>query len=60
MTTLNEIWPNCATPDCENKRCLWSGTPLCYPCAVLALGQVEMDAAYKATHPDDETTTKGE
>ena len=45
-------WPNCATVDCCNKRCLWSGTPLCFPCAVDALGADEMARTYNATHPD--------
>jgi hypothetical protein len=39
-------WPNCATPDCPNKRCLWSGTPLCYPCAEHALSKEAMRAQW--------------
>jgi hypothetical protein len=42
-------WPNCATPDCPNKRCLWSGTALCHQCAVHALGAGEMQLRYEET-----------
>jgi hypothetical protein len=43
-------WPNCATPDCEHKRCCWSGTDFCHPCAVRVLGRPEVDRRYRATH----------
>jgi hypothetical protein len=25
-------WPNCRTPDCENKACLSVGSRDCFPC----------------------------
>lgn len=31
-------WPNCATPDCENKSCLSLNSPYCYPCTRLRDG----------------------
>ena len=31
-------WPNCATPDCENKACLSLNSPYCYPCTRLRDG----------------------
>lgn len=43
-------WPNCATPDCEHKRCCWAGTGLCYPCSRLLFGRSEMNRRYRATH----------
>jgi hypothetical protein len=58
-------WPNCATPDCPNLRCMWSGTPLCFPCAERELGHTTMAALYAQTHPgmsldddDDELDAK--
>lgn len=29
-------WPNCATPDCENKACVPSDR--CHPCSLLYYG----------------------
>lgn len=46
-------WPNCATPDCENKCCMWAGTGRCYPCSERLLGKAEMDRRYAATRNDD-------
>lgn len=43
-------WPNCAVPDCENKRCCWAGTERCYPCSVRLLGIIEIERRYSATH----------
>jgi hypothetical protein len=31
-------WPNCATPDCENKACLSLSSAYCYPCTRLRDG----------------------
>ena len=31
-------WPNCATPDCENKACLSLNSAFCYPCTRLRDG----------------------
>jgi hypothetical protein len=31
-------WPNCATPDCENKACLSLNSAYCYPCTRLRDG----------------------
>lgn len=36
MTIPQEVldrWPNCSTPDCENKACLWLSTGKCFPCS---------------------------
>ena len=39
-------WPNCATPDCHHKTCVWSPRrDLCYPCSVRVLGVDAMTAA---------------
>lgn len=46
------IWPNCTTPDCENKQCEWAGMDVCHPCAVKRVGLVEMERRYAVTHPD--------
>lgn len=44
-------WPNCATPDCGNKTCVWSPLPtICYPCGVARLGKSAMDEVYEVTH----------
>lgn len=43
-------WPNCTTPDCENKQCLWGGLPLCFPCSERVVGREEMIRRYNATH----------
>ena len=43
-----ETWPNCATIDCSNKRCIWSGTDLCYKCAEQVLGTRSMESLYHA------------
>jgi hypothetical protein len=32
--TLNE-WPDCITPDCQNKACLSIGSPFCFPCSAV-------------------------
>jgi hypothetical protein len=37
-------WPNCSTPDCENKVCIWAKTGMCHPCSVKRLGKAEMTA----------------
>ncbi len=49
--TSLEAWPNCATPDCKNKRCIWSGEKECYQCCVRKVGKAEMDRRYEVTHP---------
>lgn len=42
-------WPNCATPDCENKGALLGVYPAyCYPCNVLLQGKEATDAQYRA------------
>lgn len=43
-------WPNCETPDCENKCCTWSRTPFCFPCAERLIGNAELIARYNLTH----------
>lgn len=50
-------WPNCDTPDCENKRCCWGGTGRCHPCSVRLVGRAEMDRRYIATRssPTDDS-----
>ena len=47
-----DSWPNCATPDCHHKRCLWSGTVYCHPCATQLLGPEELERRYEHTHPE--------
>lgn len=51
-----DTWPNCATPDCENKRCMWSGEVWCHPCCVYKFGKAELDRRYRVTHPEAEYT----
>lgn len=46
-------WPNCATPDCEHKACVWAGTGQCYPCSERRLGKSEMDRRWAATRVED-------
>ena len=53
-------WPNCATPDCENKCCTWSGTPFCHPCATRRVGKEEMQRRYDTTHDEDQRLTYGQ
>ena len=49
-----DAWPNCATPDCQNKTCLWAPSPdLCYPCNERFYGKVLMDTQYALTHKDE-------
>lgn len=43
-------WPNCATPDCENKRCCWSLTGHCFPCAEQLIGRDDLIRRYDASH----------
>lgn len=43
-------WPNCTTPDCENKQCTWSDLPYCFPCAERQIGHAEMVRRFDATH----------
>lgn len=44
-----ENWPNCATPDCENKSALLGIHPgRCYPCNVALQGKEATDAQYRA------------
>lgn len=45
-------WPNCPTPDCPNKVCLWADTGMCYPCSEYALGKSEMEVRYTETHEE--------
>lgn len=45
-------WPNCPTPDCQWKVCLWGGTGRCAACSRAMLGAVEMDRRYADTHRD--------
>lgn len=42
-------WPNCATPDCPNKRCCWGSPTLCHPCEERIVGKAEMTRRYVAT-----------
>lgn len=52
-------WPNCQTPDCENKACTWSDRPeICFPCGERVLGRDAMIARFNATH--DEPWTEPE
>lgn len=43
-------WPNYASPDCGNKCCTWSMTPLCFPCAEQMLGKQELIRLYNLMH----------
>lgn len=44
-----QSWPNCATPDCENKGALLGVHPAyCYPCNVALQGKEATDAQYRA------------
>ena len=43
-------WPNCPTPDCQHKVCLWAGTGLCSPCSDRKVGKLEMEKRYLVTH----------
>lgn len=43
-----DAWPNCATIDCGNKRCLWSGLPFCFPCSLEAMGKEYMISRWLA------------
>jgi len=43
-------WPNCPTPDCENKICLWANSGLCYKCSEAVYGKEEMKAQYNRTY----------
>lgn len=43
-------WPDCETPDCENKVCLWGSHTHCYPCEELIAGTAEMTRRYNMTH----------
>lgn len=52
-------WPNCPTPDCPNKVCLWAGTGVCHRCSQYHLGVEEMENRYAATR-DDEGYWSGE
>jgi hypothetical protein len=45
-------WPDCATPECTNKVCMWAGEKLCHPCAVRKVGRAEVDKRYADTHPN--------
>lgn len=44
-------WPNCTTPDCEFKKCMWSGTDLCYNCFRDKVGIRAVMQRYSDTHP---------
>jgi hypothetical protein len=46
-------WPNCTTPDCENKICLWAQKGLCAKCTKKRFGQAYMDNMYEKTHYPD-------
>lgn len=48
-----DAWPNCETPDCQYKVCLWAGTGRCAPCSLRALGADEMIRLWNAAHPTD-------
>ena len=50
---LADAWPNCEIPDCHWKRCTWSGTVYCAPCAQRFLGRAEYERRFRATHPGD-------
>lgn len=45
-------WPNCPTPDCQFKVCVWARTGLCAKCSDAMLGNAEMDRRYDETHTD--------
>lgn len=45
-----EDWPNCETPDCENKQCTWARLPYCFPCSERMVGKEEMIRRFNATH----------
>jgi len=47
-----EDWPNCPTPDCQFKVCVWAETGRCAKCSEAMLGKAEMDRRYAATHTD--------
>jgi len=44
------VWPNCTTPDCDNKQCTWADVPYCFPCAERRVGREEIVRRYNATH----------
>lgn len=45
-------WPNCSTPDCENKVCVWATATLCAPCSLSLVGPDEMIRRWNATHDE--------
>ena len=53
LAKLLPIWPNCSTPDCPNKTCLWSPVPLCYPCSEFCVGREVMRLAWIRSGGDE-------
>lgn len=47
-----EEWPNCETPDCEYKVCLWARTNLCARCSQRVLGLDEFFRRFVIAHPE--------
>jgi hypothetical protein len=43
-------WPNCSTPDCGNKVCLWASLTKCYKCCERIYGTEFMKDLYNITH----------
>lgn len=39
-----EWWPNCATPDCDNKSCLSWQSVHCFPCTLRLRGITREEA----------------
>jgi len=31
-TSMLDVWPNCETPDCQNKACVRLNSRFCNPC----------------------------
>lgn len=50
-----DTWPNCATPDCPNKCCVWGLDPAyCYPCNVWMFGEGPTEQRYGEAHSSQE------
>ena len=47
---LLDEWPNCMTPDCEHKQCMWAKVPFCFVCAAKKLGRAELIRRFNETH----------
>lgn len=53
--TLVKDWPNCPTPDCPFKICIWAKENLCYKCTEVKIGSDEIYRRYCNTY--DTTNT---